>query len=168
MNSSFAVASKRKTVSHVTTTVLAQIKCMFPLVRVLRISVRDNHLCQRQSIEYGSLGAFVVVGDVIENNSLLVVETDMNLELLPLDHSALDLERNTFWLGDVDWFDIGSVADFFFYAGSMIVIWFRLANWSSDFWDINVNDLLLVGVKDRTEIEREGVLAIIYVRSVIH
>jgi hypothetical protein len=35
----------------------------------------------------------------------------------------------------------------------VIVIRFRFAHWSTDFWDIDMDDFLRVGVEDRAKVE---------------
>lgn len=51
VNGTLAVTSQRQAVGHVTSTVFTKVKGMLPLVRVLGVSIWDNHLRKRESIE---------------------------------------------------------------------------------------------------------------------
>ncbi len=44
MNCSFAVAAEGEAVGHIAASVLAEIECVFPLMRVFGVPVGDNHL----------------------------------------------------------------------------------------------------------------------------
>lgn len=137
-------------------------------MRVLRVSVWDNHLSKRKSVEDWSHNTLVGICDVVENNSLLVVETNMNLPVLPINSPSLDLERDAFWLGNVNWLDICPVAALGFNAGGVVIIWFLCADRTTDFWNIDVHNLLCIRIEDRAEIEGEGVLTIVFVGAIVH
>lgn len=47
MDRPFTVTTQRKTVGHVTASVLAQVESMLSLMRMLRIAIGHHHLCQR-------------------------------------------------------------------------------------------------------------------------
>ena len=64
MNGALAIAPKAERVGHVATTVFSQIKRVFPLMWVFRVSVWDDHLGKRQSPKGVSLGALVIECDV--------------------------------------------------------------------------------------------------------
>lgn len=168
VNCSFAITSKRQAVSHIPSTVFAKIKGVLSLMRMLWIAVRNHHLCQGQSVKDRSLSPLVVVRDVIENDALLVVESDMNFELLPLNDSALNLKRDAFWLSDVDRLDVGSISTLSLNGCSMVIVWLCFAERSANFWNIDMDDFLLVGIEDRAKVEWERVLAVIHVWSIVH
>lgn len=44
VNGSFAIASQGKTVGHISSTILAQIESMLPLMGMFRIAIWYNHL----------------------------------------------------------------------------------------------------------------------------
>lgn len=77
----------------------------------------------------------------------------MDLPVLPVNDSPLDLERNSFGLCDVDGFDVFSVAAVCLDSCWVVVVGFRLVERPADFWDIDMNDFLLVGVEDGAEVE---------------
>lgn len=74
----------------------------------------------------------------------------MHAPILPFERPSLRLERDTFGLGDVDGFEIGS--EFFLQSFGVVVGGRRSVQRSSDFWDIDVDDLLRVGVVDAVAI----------------
>ena len=108
---------------------------------------------QGQSVENRPNISVIVVCDVVEHNSFLIVESNMNVPLLPVNDPSIDFERDTIRLCDIYWLDILPIAPFRLNTGWVVVIRFRLTNWSADFRDIDVNDFLLVGIEDRAEIE---------------
>ena len=132
------------------------------------VAVGNNHLGKRKTVENWSHNTLISISDVVEDNSLLVIESYVNLPVLPVDGPTLDLERYTFWLGDVDWLNVSSVTTFGFDTGGMIVVWFLGIDWTADFWDVNVHNLLGIGIKDGTEIKRERVLTVVLVGAIVH
>lgn len=141
---------------------------MLPLMWVFWVSVWNHHLRERQSVKNRPNIAFIIVCDVVEDDSLLVIESNVNVPILPTNDSSVHLERHSFWLCDVDRLNIRPVASFRLNAGWMVVVRLCLVDWPADFWDINVDYFLLVEVEDRAEVQGEGVLAVVYVRSVVH
>ena len=97
----------------------------------------------------------VIVCDVIEHNALLVVESNMDLPVLPINNPPLDFEGDALWLCDIDRFDICPVTKFLLNGFWMVVVRLRLAKRSADIWDIDVDNFAFIGVKNRTEIEWE-------------
>ena len=168
VNGTLAVTSESQAVSHVTSTVLAKVESMFPLMRVLRVSVWDNHLRERQPIKGGSLVAFVIVRDVVEHNAFTVVEAHVDAPILPVNNTTIDLERHAFRLSDVDWLDIFPVPSLGLDRRRIIIARRSFVHGSSYRRDIDVIDLLCLGVVDWDEVEREGILAVIWMRSVVH
>jgi hypothetical protein len=92
VNGTLAITAKGQTVGHVTTTIFTKIKGMLSLVRVLRVSIRNYHLCQRETPENWSNIALVIECDVVQDNTFTVVETNVDAPILPLDSPSLDLE----------------------------------------------------------------------------
>ena len=128
---------------------------MLPLVRVFWVSVRNHHLGQRQSVENRSNVALVIVGDVVEDDSFLVIESNMNIPVLPVNDSSIDLEGDPLRLCDIDRLDIRPVSIFGFDARWVVVVGLGLIDWSADLGDINVDNFLLVGVENWAEVEGE-------------
>jgi len=168
MDSTLAITTQRQAVGHISSTILAKIESMFSLMRVLGIAVRNHHLRQRQSVENRPDIALVVVCDVVEHNPFLVVESNVEVPVLPINDSSVDFERDSIGLSNVDGLDIRPVSAFCLDTRCVIVVWLCFANGSADFRDIDVDDFLLLGVEDRAEIEGERVLAVVYVRPIIH
>lgn len=142
VDGALAVTSQRQTVGHVATTVLTQVEGMLALVRMLRITVRDHHFCQRETVEDRTDVSLVIESDVVQNDTLAVVEANVDAPLLPLNDTAIDCKRDALWLGNIDGFDVGAVSTLLFNGGRVIVVWSSLAEWPSHRWNIDVNDLL--------------------------
>ncbi|KAH3681929.1 hypothetical protein WICPIJ_007091 [Wickerhamomyces pijperi] len=81
---------------------------------------------------------------------------------------TLPWSLDTFWLGDVDWLDIGSVTVLLDRVGWVEVGVFFLGQRSSDLWNVNEDDLLGLGVNDWDEIQWVGVLGVVFGLSVVH
>ena len=92
----------------------------------------------------------------------------MDIPVLPVDGSALDLERDALWLCDIDWLDVRSVSSLCLNASWVVVVGLCLVDWSANVGDVDVDDLLLVGVEDGAEVKGEGILTVVHVRSVVH
>ena len=92
----------------------------------------------------------------------------MNLPILPLDYPSLHLEGHTFRLSNIDRLEIFTVPAFSFNRCRMIVVDRRLVNGSADGGNVDVDDLLGVGVEDRRKVEWEGILAVVDMRPIIH
>ncbi|KAI6749942.1 hypothetical protein HG531_007207 [Fusarium graminearum] len=78
-----AVAAQGERVGHVSSAVLAKIKSVLALVRMLWCTIRNDHLGQGKTVEDRSLDALVGESDVVQHDTLLVVETNVELEVLP-------------------------------------------------------------------------------------
>lgn len=71
-------------------------------------------------------------------------------------------------LGDVDGFEIGPVAAIGFDCCGMVVVGWGFIDWSSHGRNVDVDDFFGVAVEDWGEVEREGILAVVDVGSVVH
>lgn len=134
---------------------------MLSLVGVLRIAVWDYHLSKTKSIEYWSNVSFIIISDVVQYDSLSIIETNMEVPVLPINGPTVDFERDTLWLRDVQWFDIRTITPLFFDSVRVIVIRRRLAYWSTNFRDINMYYFLLIRIEYRAEVKWERILAVI-------
>jgi len=143
---------------------------MFTLVWVLRVAVRHDHLAEGKAVEDGPVLSFdfIEILDVVQDDAFTVVEAYVNVPVLPVDDTVVDLEAYAFGLRDVYGLEVGPEASFCFNGCWVVVVWWCLVNRSPDFWYVDVDDLLFVGVKYRAEIERIGILRIIHVGSVVH
>src|SRR5579862_6770164 len=112
MNSSFAITAQRQAVRHIASAVFTQVKSMFSVMRVLRIAIRDNHLSQTKPIEYWTNISLVVVSNIVQYDSLSVIEPNMEAPVLPSNGSTIDFERDAFWLRYIDGLNIRPVATF--------------------------------------------------------
>ncbi|KAH3678575.1 hypothetical protein WICPIJ_008828 [Wickerhamomyces pijperi] len=79
---------------------------------------------------------------------------------------TLPWSLDTFWLGDVDWLDIGSVTVLLDRIRWVEVGVFLLGQRSSDLWNINEDDLLGFSVDNWDEIQWVGVLGVVFVHLV--
>lgn len=92
----------------------------------------------------------------------------MDVPVLPVNDAAVDLKRYTLRLSDVDGLNIFSEASFGLDGSRRIVTRGSFVDRSPHRRDINVVDLLRRGIEDRCEIKREGILAVIRMRPVVH
>lgn len=168
VDSSFAVASQAERIGHVSAAVFAEIEGMFPLVGMFWVSVGDDHFSQREAPECGALVALVVESDVRQYYALTVIEADVKLPVLPAQCPALHREGYTFWLCDIDGLEVCTEATLCFDCGGMIVVRCGFVEGSSNRGNIDVDDLLCVGVEDGAEIEGVCVLAVVDVGAVVH
>ena len=168
MDGTLAVAAKGKTVSHVSAAVLAEIKGMLPVMRMLRIPVWDHHLCQRETIEDTSLIALVVVRDVIQDDSFPIIESYVNLPVLPTDGSSIHVERNALGLSDVDGLQILPISTLGFDCSWMVVVRWSLIDRASYGRYVNVHNFLRVGVENWGKVKRIRVLAVVNVWAIVH
>ncbi|KAI6767610.1 hypothetical protein HG530_005619 [Fusarium avenaceum] len=168
VDDSFAVATKSQGVGHVSCTVFSKIKSMLALMGMLRCTIWNDHLREGQAVENRSLDTLVCKGDVVQHDSLLVVEANVKLEVLPRQDAAVHSERDTFWLGDVDRLDILPVATILIDVARGVVNSLLLAQWSTHTRDVNVDDGLLGCVVDGAEVKRVLILEAIRVWTVVH
>ena len=122
------------------------------MMRMLGVTVGYDHFCQGKPVEDWSFVAFVVVGDVVQDDAFAVVEADVDFPILPVDDPAVHSEGYAFRLGDVDWFQIFSIASVGFDGGGVVIEGGRLVQGSADWWDVDVDDILGVGVEYRGEV----------------
>lgn len=168
VNCAFAVTAQAERVGHVSTTVFSQIECVFPLVRVFRVSIWDDHFGKRQSPECVSLSTLVVERDVRKDETLAVVEANMQLPILPANNSSIYRKRDTLWLCDIYGLDVCSEAALLLDRCGMIVVGRRLVDRSSNGRNIDMDYFLSIGIVYGREIERVAVLAVIDMWTVVH
>jgi hypothetical protein len=110
LDRSLAVAAHAERVGHVARAILAQVECVLAVMRVVGVTVRDNHLGERDTPEYLHIGqpcslsefswkcthrphvAAIVEGDVRQDDTLTVVESNVEAPLLPVDGPAVHFE----------------------------------------------------------------------------
>ena len=92
MNCTFAVAAERKTVGHVSSSIFSKVESVFTLMWMFGVTIRNNHLSERKSVKYRSDSTLVIVCDIVEDNSFLVIESDMEVPVLPIEFSTTNLE----------------------------------------------------------------------------
>lgn len=163
-----AVAPQRQAVGHVAGAVLALVKRVLALVRVLWVSVGDDHFGQGEAVEDGPHVALVVEGDVVEHDALAVVEADVELPVLPLDLPAVELEGDALGLGDVDGLQVIAEAAPGLDGSRVVVESGSLAEWPADLGNVDGDNLLLVGIVDGAEVKRILVLAVVELGTVVH
>jgi hypothetical protein len=104
------VAAHAEWVGHVARAILAQVERVLAVMRVVGVTVRDNHLGERDTPEYLHIGqpcslsefswkcthrphvAAIVEGDVRQDDTLTVVESNVEVPLLPVDGPAVHFE----------------------------------------------------------------------------
>jgi hypothetical protein len=67
-------------------------------MRMFRVSIRYDHLGERQTPEGIPDAALIVEGNVREDYAFAVVEADMELPICPTDIPAIHLEGHTLGL----------------------------------------------------------------------
>jgi hypothetical protein len=144
MNGTLAVAAQGETVGHIPTTILTEIKSVLSLVRVLGVTIRNNHLRKGESPEDRADIALVVECDIVQYDTLAVIKSNVDIPVLPVNTSAIYLEGNSLWLGNVDRLDIGAVAALLLNGLGVIVIGSCLVHRSPYWRNINVYDPLLL------------------------
>lgn len=92
----------------------------------------------------------------------------MEVPILPINGTSIQFERHALRLSDINWFELVSETDVLLNRFSIEVSCGRFVEWSTFLWDIDVDDLLGFDVINRAKIQREGVLQVINVWSVIH
>lgn len=163
MDGAFAVTSQLQRVGHQTSTVLADIKGVFLVVRLLGTAVGNNHLDDTDAVEESSLAVFIhVVGTYVGNdNTLAVVEADVHLVVGPGQLVATNLEGDALRLSDIDGLEslmVVLVAD---ELGQVVVFLERdRSALAVDVANIDAEHLLGFGVGHDGEVERVGVLVV--------
>jgi hypothetical protein len=133
LDGSLAITTHAERVGHVTRAVLAQVKGVFAVVRVVGVAVWHDHLGERDAPEhlfvmsdmvsyrlmwthrgltYRPHIATIVERNVRQDDPFPVVESDMEVPALPVDSTAIQLEGYAFRLGDVDRLEVISQANF--------------------------------------------------------
>ena len=138
------------------------------MVRVLGIAIGDDHFGEGETVEDASIDAFVVVGDVVKDDALAVIEADVDFPILPFDEAVLDGEGDTFRLGDIDRFEVFAVSTFGFDGCWVVIVGSGLIDGPAYWRDVDVYDFLLVAVIDGGKVERVGVLTVVDVWTVVH
>ena len=163
MYDSLAIAAELQGICHETSTILANIECMLPVMGRIRIAVRNNHLDNTDTVEKSALPVLVhVVGaDIGDDDTLTVVEADVHLVVGPRQLVAADLEGNTLRLGDIDRLQAVvniSIAD---ELREIVVLLERDGSpLAVDSAHVNTEHLLALGVGDNGEIQRVGILVV--------
>ena len=76
----------------------------------------------------------------------------MDVPVLPIDTASTHIERDTFRLCDVNWFQVRPVSAFFLNRLYVVVVGRSLVKWASHRRDIDVDDLLGLCIVDRAEV----------------
>jgi hypothetical protein len=168
VDDSFAVATESQRVGHISCTVFAKIKSVLALMGMLRRAIWNDHLREGQSVEDRSLNTLVCESNVVQNDTLLVVEANVELEVLPRQDTTVHGEGDTLRLRNVDRLDILPVATIFIDVTRGVVNSLLLAQWPTHARDVNVDDGLLGRVVDGAEVKRVLVLEAIRVWTVVH
>ena len=92
----------------------------------------------------------------------------MDLPLLPIDDPALELEVDSFRLGNVDRLDVLPVSTVCFNGGWVIIIWWRFVQRAPNRRNVNVDHLLGVTVENWCKIQGVRVLTVVNTWPVVH
>lgn len=153
---------------------------------MVRMAIRHYHLRERDSPEHlfdgislmfypASLDTAhrsnrppVVESYIRENDSLPVVESDVEVPLLPVNGPAIHSEAHTLRLGDVDRLEVIAKTRLSLRGLGVVVRGRSGVERSSDFRNINVHDLLGLDVVYGAKVQRIRILHVINGRPVIH
>ena len=102
------VAAQRQRVVVLAHAVFAGVERIAAEIAASRIAVGHHHLGHRGAVHDGAQPALVLVGDVIEDESLAHVEADADVPLLPAHEVALDREARPLRLHDAEWFHVAA------------------------------------------------------------
>ena len=90
-------------------------------------------------------------------------------EVLPFDFPSAEFEADALGLNDFKGPEIASqLAIFLSNKPGEILTDLAPGERASNFWNVNVDDLSILGINDRTKIERKRILIVVDGRSVIH
>lgn len=171
VNGTLAVTSQLERVGHQTSSILTNVKCVLPVVRRIRVAVRNNHLDNADTVEECALTVLVVVlhADIGEDNTLAVVEANVHLVARPRDLVAVHAERNALGLGDVD--GLERAVDVVL-ADKLRHVVMRgernLCSLAIDIADIDGENLLLLCVHDNGKVQWVRILVVVRRGAVIH
>ena len=101
-----AVAAELERRGHVAQAPLADVERGAPVVVERGVAVRDDHLREGQAVGDVADVAVVVVGDLVDDRSLAVVEAQPHRPVLPAQLGALDREGHALGLGDVQGLEV--------------------------------------------------------------
>ena len=141
---------------------------------MFRVAVRNDHLRQTDPPEYRTLALLVPIVEphIVQDQPLAVIETDVEPPVQPLHLAPFHCEAHALRLSDVNGLDvvaISSTGGIVLFDPIGVVVGRRgLVEGPSGLGYVDVDDLMAVGVEDGTEVERVGVLRIVWVRAVVH
>lgn len=131
--------------------------------------LRDHHFRQGKTVENRPLNALLNITDIVQHDTLSVIEPNMELPILPLQLPSLELKTHTLRLGNMNGLQIRSVTTHLLNPLRMIINTPPLlGHRPPNLRNINSNDLLLIRVEDGTEIKRILVLTVVHVGTVVH
>lgn len=110
----------------------------------------------------------IVECNIRQNDSLAVIESDVEVPILPINGATVQFERHAFRLSDVDWFEVVSETNVFLDGFGVEVSGRRFVERPAFLWDVNVDNLAGLNVIDWAEVQRVSVLQVIDVGPVIH
>lgn len=94
-----AIAAKLQVIGINTRAIITEIECSLARIGSTRVSIRHKHLGQRETIEE----ATAIIPDIVQGQTLSVVEAYSEAPLLPLEVVALNSERRALWLDNLVW-----------------------------------------------------------------
>ncbi len=100
-----AVTAQLQRRRHETQAPLADVERGAPVVVLGRVAVGHDHLSQGNPVCHRAGPVAVAVPDRVQGHAFAVVEPDPQRPVLPLQQVAVERERNSFWLGEVQRFE---------------------------------------------------------------
>jgi len=164
LDGSLAVTACLQRVGHQTHAILANIECMLPVVRKIRIAVRDDHLGNTEAIEHHAASLLVHVVDrhIRDNDSFTVVKSDVHLVARPGKLVAVHGERDALGLGDIDGLEpVKDIAILQEFGKEVVRLSRHRHSLPVDSADIDTENFFLLGVDDHAEVKRMGVLVVV-------
>ena len=101
-----AVAAKLQAVQRHAQPILARIKGITPKIPAGGVTVRYHHFCHRGTVHDRAELALVLVANVVQDQAFAEIVADADVPALPPHVIALNLKARTFWLRDVQRFNI--------------------------------------------------------------
>ena len=135
------------------------------MVWVAWIALRNGHLRKREAVEDGS----IVVVNIVDDNTLSIIDYEDEVPFLPFDRVAFYLERGTFRLRDV--YGLEMISDRRFHQVGDPFVQSKVTNWILTVQGIPIqiadspcrclddpHDLSSDSVDDRADRKGEGVM----------
>src|SRR5690349_1380394 len=97
--------------------------------------------------------ALIEEADIAEDYTLAMIEPNVERPVLPFNGSSINSEAHTLRLSNINGFDISPIAAVFVLnEWNMIVGRWSSIQWTTDLWNVNMNDFFRICVKNGAEV----------------